>query len=108
MTTRTPIIFLWGRKLKLTLPTWTMFHGSGSWEKDAENLELLSLMIADITPEHDTKLQTLLDLIRKKIEHPINPVQSEDHHLHRFFRHGGLSLRECQQVCQREIRSGNG
>lgn len=42
-------------------------------EKDAENLELLSLMIADITPEHDTKLQTLFDLIRKKIEHPINP-----------------------------------
>ena len=30
-------------------------------------------MIADITPEHDTKLQTLFDLIRKKIEHPINP-----------------------------------
>lgn len=42
-------------------------------EKDAENLELLSLMIADITPEHDTKLQTLFDLIRKKIEQPINP-----------------------------------
>ena len=42
-------------------------------EKDAENLELLFLMIADITPEHDTKLQTLFDLIRKKIEHPINP-----------------------------------
>ena len=30
-------------------------------------------MIADITPEHDTKLQTLFSLIRKKIEHPINP-----------------------------------
>ena len=42
-------------------------------EKDAENLELLSLMIADITPEHDTKLQTLFDLIHQKIEHPINP-----------------------------------
>lgn len=42
-------------------------------EKDAENLELLSLMVADITPEHDTKLQTLFDLIQKKMEHPINP-----------------------------------
>ena len=41
-------------------------------EKDAENLELLSLMVADITPEHDTKLQTLVDLIQKKIEHPTN------------------------------------
>ncbi len=44
-------------------------------EKDADNLELLSLMIADITPEHDTKLQTLFGLIQKKIEHPINPWQ---------------------------------
>ena len=30
-------------------------------------------MIADITPEHDTKLQTLFDLICKKIEHSLNP-----------------------------------
>ena len=29
-------------------------------------------MIEDITPEYDTKLQTLFDLISKKIEHPIN------------------------------------
>ena len=42
-------------------------------EKDAENLELLSLMIADITPEHDTKLQTLFDVVRKKQLYPINP-----------------------------------
>ena len=29
-------------------------------------------MVADITPEHDTKLQTLLALISEKIERPIN------------------------------------
>ncbi|GHV14268.1 hypothetical protein FACS1894219_10150 [Clostridia bacterium] len=40
--------------------------------KDAEILELLGLMVADITPEHDTKLQTLLRLIAEKIEQPIN------------------------------------
>ncbi|GHT97223.1 helicase [Spirochaetia bacterium] len=40
--------------------------------KDAEILELLDLMVADITPEHDTKLQTLLKLITEKIELPIN------------------------------------
>ena len=39
---------------------------------DAETLEMLTLMIADITPEHDSKLQALLDLISQKIEHPIN------------------------------------
>ena len=40
---------------------------------DAETLELLTLMVADITPEHDSKLQELLKLISDKIENPINP-----------------------------------
>ena len=40
--------------------------------KDADTLEMLALMISDITPEHDTKLQTLLSRIRQKIEQPIN------------------------------------
>lgn len=35
-------------------------------------LELLTLMVADITPEYDTKLQTMLSLISDKIEKPIN------------------------------------
>ena len=41
-------------------------------KKDADILELLTLMIADITPEHDKKLQTLLKLLSEKIEQPIN------------------------------------
>jgi SNF2 family DNA or RNA helicase len=40
--------------------------------EDAETLGLLESFIADITPEHDTKLQTLLGLIKEKIKHPIN------------------------------------
>lgn len=40
--------------------------------EDAETLELLTLMVADITPEHDYKLQELLRLLDEKIEHPIN------------------------------------
>lgn len=35
-------------------------------------LELLTLMVADITPKYDTKLQTLLSLSSDKIERPIN------------------------------------
>lgn len=38
----------------------------------AEALELLKAMIDDITPEHDTKLQTLFKLIEHKLMHPIN------------------------------------
>lgn len=40
--------------------------------KDAETLELVTSMVADITPEHDTKLQTLMQLLSDKIENPIN------------------------------------
>ena len=41
--------------------------------KDRETLELLTLMVEDITPEHDCKLQELLGLVRQKLEQPINP-----------------------------------
>jgi ERCC4-related helicase len=41
-------------------------------KKDSETLELLKFMVAEIIPEHDAKLQTLLKLIAEKIEKPIN------------------------------------
>ena len=40
--------------------------------KDSEILELLIGMMEDITPQHDTKLQTLFSLLSDKVEHPIN------------------------------------
>ncbi|GHS87082.1 helicase [Synergistales bacterium] len=47
-----------------------------SWREqlaaDAEILNLLALMVADITSEHDGKLQELLKLITQKITAPIN------------------------------------
>ncbi len=70
-------LFSVGKKVKIDLADMDYVSWKRELEKDAENLELLSLMIADITPEHDTKLQTLFDLIRKKIEHPINPDNSK-------------------------------
>lgn len=62
-----------GKKVRIDLADMDYVSWKHELEKDAENLELLSLMIADIIPEHDTKLQTLFDLIQKKIERPINP-----------------------------------
>lgn len=41
-------------------------------KQDQENLEMLSLMIQDINPEHDSKLQSLYKLIDEKINKPIN------------------------------------
>ena len=61
-----------GKKVKIDLADMDYITWLHELEKDAENLELLSLMISDITPEHDTKLQTLFELLREKQEHPIN------------------------------------
>ena len=66
-------LFSVGKKVKIDLADMDYVSWKRELEKDAENLELLSLMIADITPEHDSKLQTLFGLIQKKMEHPINP-----------------------------------
>ena len=40
--------------------------------EDSEELALLKIMIDDITPEHDTKLQTLFNLVEGKLINPIN------------------------------------
>lgn len=40
--------------------------------EDAETLELLKMLIDDITPMHDAKLQTLYSLIESKLTQPIN------------------------------------
>lgn len=61
-----------GKKIKINLADMDYVTWQHELEQDAENLELLSLMIADITPEHDTKLQTLFGLIQEKMESPIN------------------------------------
>ena len=66
-------VFSVGKKVKINLADMDYVSWMEGLSKDAENLELLSLMIADITPEHDTKLQTLFGLIKSKIENPINP-----------------------------------
>lgn len=39
--------------------------------EDAETLGLLKILIDDITPKHDTKLQTLFELIESKLTRPI-------------------------------------
>lgn len=66
-------LFTIGRKIRIDLRDMDCV----SWRKelidDSENLELLSLMVQDITPEHDSKLQELIRMVREKIESPFNP-----------------------------------
>lgn len=40
--------------------------------EDSQTLELLKILMDDITPEHDAKLQTLFQLVGDKITNPIN------------------------------------
>lgn len=64
--------FTVGKKVKIELIDVDYQTWRDELEKDAEVLEHLTTMVADITPEHDTKLQTLLKLLSVKIENPIN------------------------------------
>ena len=65
--------FTVGKKVKIELADMDWKSWREELLRDAEVLELLTLMVADITPEHDTKLQELLRLLDEKITSPINP-----------------------------------
>lgn len=65
--------FTVGKKVKIELADMDYKIWRSELIEDAETLELLTLMVADITPEHDYKLQELLRLLDEKIEDPINP-----------------------------------
>lgn len=64
--------FTVGKKVKIDLADMDYKTWRAELKKDVKTLELLTLMVADITPEHDTKLQELLKLVSDKIENPIN------------------------------------
>ena len=64
--------FTVGKKVKIDLEDMDYQTWRTELKHDAETLELLTLMIADITPEHDLKLQTLFGLLDEKINVPIN------------------------------------
>lgn len=65
-------LFSFGRKIKIDLSDMDYVSWRDSLEKDAEVLELLTVMVGDITPEHDSKLQELYKIIDEKISNPIN------------------------------------
>ncbi len=64
--------FTVGKKVKIDLADMDYKTWRSELQQDAENLELLTLMVADITPEHDLKLQKLLGLLDEKMHSPIN------------------------------------
>ena len=64
--------FTVGKKVKIELADMDYKSWRKELKADVDVLERL-LMVADITPQHDSKLQELLKLVSDKIENPINP-----------------------------------
>lgn len=62
-----------GKKVKIDLRDMDYIRWKRDIDNDIENLQLLILMVEDITPEYDFKLNELLQVIREKVAHPINP-----------------------------------
>jgi len=65
-------IFSFGKKVKIDLADMDYQSWRQSLAKDKEVLELLTLMVGDITAEHDSKLQELFTVLSNKIKNPIN------------------------------------
>lgn len=61
-----------GRKSKINLRDIDVVRWSNDLRHDHEILKLLLLMLKDITPEHDCKLQMLISDLKQKFLHPIN------------------------------------
>ena len=95
-----------GKKVKIEIADMDYVSWRRSLVRDRETLELLTLMVEDITPEHDCKRQELLVLIRDKMEHPINPGKSrkqEDSDFYRLCRYSGLSVPACERLCKEKF-----
>jgi len=61
-----------GNQLSINLKDMDYASWRNDLAHDSDTLELLLLMIKDITPEHDLKLQTLFEVLADKIQNPIN------------------------------------
>ena len=61
-----------GKKVKIDLRDMDYISWKRDIDEDMETLQLLILMIEDITPEYDFKLNELIQVIRNKVAKPIN------------------------------------
>ena len=65
-------LFTVGRKVKIALEDMDYLTRQRDLQTDFETLQLLLGMVADITPGHDSKLQTLLQTLAEKQREPLN------------------------------------
>lgn len=65
-------MFIGSKKTKIALNDMDLISWKQYLNRDLENLNLLLFMLADITPNHDSKLQQLIEDLRNKFANPIN------------------------------------
>ncbi len=61
-----------GKKVKIDLRDMDYISWKRDIDEDLDNLQLLIIMVEDISPEYDFKLNELVRIIREKAMHPIN------------------------------------
>lgn len=66
-------VFNVGKKFRIDLRDMDFISWKRDLQADLEVLELLIIMVSDITPEHDFKLCELQRIIAEKQQNPINP-----------------------------------
>ena len=66
-------LFSVGRKVKIALADMDWLSWQKDLQADCDALSALLGMISDITPQHDSKLQMLLETISSKVQKPVNP-----------------------------------
>lgn len=65
-------VLIGGKKTKVALADMDCISWKRDLTADQELIGLLLVMIKDINPEHDSKLQMLIENLRDKFRHPIN------------------------------------
>lgn len=65
-------IFVIGRNVQIDIGDMDYKTWKRELQRDKEILDLLILLVADITPEYDEKLKTLFEIINDKQKNPIN------------------------------------
>lgn len=62
-----------GKSVKINVHDMDYISWKRDIDNDLENLQLLILMVEDITPKYDFKLNELIRIIREKVKAPVNP-----------------------------------
>ncbi len=65
-------VFIGGKKTQIDLRDMDYIQWREYLQADLDSLKLLLFMLADITPQHDSKLQQLVVDLRDKFNNPIN------------------------------------